>query len=80
MADKTVKSVITPNDQFIRDVFSRTKAYYLDIYQREYKWQKTNVETLLNDIDVHFNLHSRDKSEPKDIRAGMCLSILSLII
>ncbi|MEZ4711657.1 MAG: DUF262 domain-containing protein [Caldilineaceae bacterium] len=71
MSDVTVKSVITPNDQFIRAVFSRTKAYFIDIYQREYKWQKTNVETLLNDIEVRFGLHKRSKVEPKDIQADV---------
>lgn len=68
MRDTTIRSVITPNDQFIRAVFSRTKAYYIDIYQREYKWQKVNVETLLNDIEVRFGLHLRSKTNPKEIQ------------
>ncbi len=65
----TIRSVITPNDQFLRDVFSTAKAYYIDIYQREFKWNKENVETLLNDIGVQFELYERTKTEPKEIQA-----------
>ena len=67
--ESTVRSVITPNDQFLRAVFSSTKAYYIDIYQREYKWTIENVKTLLNDIEVRFGQHSRTKTVPKDIQS-----------
>ncbi len=67
--ETTIRSVITPNDQFLRTVFSSTKAYYIDIYQREYKWDTENVKTLLNDIDVRFEQHSRTKTAPKDIQS-----------
>ncbi|MCB0556896.1 MAG: DUF262 domain-containing protein [Phaeodactylibacter sp.] len=71
MTGITIKSVITPNDQFIRTVFSRAKAYYIDIYQREYKWRKSNVETLLNDIEVRFDMHAREEVDPKKIQADV---------
>ena len=67
--ESTVRSVITPNDQFLRAVFSSTKAYYIDIYQREYKWTIENVKTLLNDIEVRFGQHSRTKTVSKDIQS-----------
>lgn len=66
--EKTIRSVITPNDQVLRQVFSISKAYYIDIYQREYKWTKENVETLLQDIEVRFEQHQRSKTEPQDIQ------------
>jgi uncharacterized protein with ParB-like and HNH nuclease domain len=69
MEGKTIRTVITPNDQFLRQVFSVSKAYYIDIYQREYKWTKENVETLLKDIEVNFEQHPRSKSDPKEIQA-----------
>lgn len=53
--DQIVRSVITPNDQFLRTVFSNQKAYYIDIYQREYKWKPANVITLLQDIQSRFD-------------------------
>lgn len=71
MSDSTIRSVITPNDKFIRDVFSWSKSYYIDIYQREYRWQKVNVETLLNDIEVRFNQYSLSKTELKEIEADV---------
>lgn len=69
--ETTVKNVITPNDQFIRDVFSRTKAYHIDIYQREYKWSKEEVDALLSDIELRFRLHQRTKTAPKEIQADV---------
>lgn len=68
MSEKTIKNVITPNDLFIRDVFSRSKAFHIDIYQREYKWSKDQVEALLNDIELRFNIHNQTKSAPKEIQ------------
>ncbi|MBL6972565.1 MAG: DUF262 domain-containing protein [Desulfobacterales bacterium] len=65
--ETTVKNVITPNDQVVRDVFSRTKAYHIDIYQREYKWSNDQVEALLNDIEVRFGLHERKKTDAREI-------------
>jgi len=69
--ETTIRSVITPNDQFLRAVFSSTKAYYIDIYQREYKWDTENVKTLLNDIEIRFGQHDRTKTAPKDIQSDV---------
>ncbi|MDD5509683.1 MAG: DUF262 domain-containing protein [Dehalococcoidales bacterium] len=67
--EATVRSVITPNDQFLRSVFNTAKAYFIDIYQREYKWTPDNVKTLLNDIEVQFGINQRTNTEPKQIQA-----------
>ena len=64
----TMGSVITPNDQVLRTVFSLPKSYHIDIYQREYKWTKRYVETLLKDIEVQFEMHQRTKNEPREIQ------------
>ena len=66
--EPTLRSVITPNDQFIRRVFEAARAYFIDIYQREYKWTIENVKTLLNDIEVQFGMHQRTKTNPKEIQ------------
>ena len=71
MDEKTIRSVITPNDQFLRAVFSTSKAYYIDIYQREYKWTAENVRTLLDDIAIRFGQHNRTKIEPRGIQADV---------
>jgi len=67
--EPTVRSVITPNDQFLRNVFNTPKAYFIDIYQREYKWTVENVKTLLNDIEVQFEINQRTKTEPREVQA-----------
>jgi uncharacterized protein with ParB-like and HNH nuclease domain len=69
MSERTIRSVITPNDQFLRTVFSVPKSYFIDIYQREYKWTPENVDTLLRDIESHFITGSRDKTDPREIQA-----------
>ncbi len=45
---------ITPVPQNIEQVFSSTN-YYIDFYQRQYKWNKEPVERLLDDIFYKFN-------------------------
>ncbi len=64
----TVRNLITPHDQNIRMVFNATRSYYIDIYQREYKWTDVQVKTLLNDLEVRFELGPRGKSSPKEIQ------------
>ena len=71
MIETTIRSVITPNDKFVRSVFEMSKAYLIDIYQREYRWQKENVETLLNDIEIRFSQHPRKQIDPKAIQADV---------
>ncbi len=64
----TVQKLITPHDQFIRSVFNTQRSYYIDIYQREYKWTSEQVKTLLNDLEVRFELGKREKVAPKEIQ------------
>ena len=69
MADPTsIRSLITPQDQTLRTVFNAQRSYFIDIYQREYKWTKENVKTLLDDIGVRFSQHIRTDTQPKEIQ------------
>jgi len=70
MADNQIitRNIVTPYDQCLRQVFSMVKPYFIDIYQREYKWEKEKVETLLKDIEVQFESNHRTKTEPKEIQ------------
>ncbi|THU41183.1 DUF262 domain-containing protein [Niastella caeni] len=45
---------IAPVPQNIEQVFSST-TYYIDFYQRQYKWNREPVERLLDDIFYKFN-------------------------
>ena len=69
--EKTIRNVITPNDQFLRTVFSTSKAYFIDIYQREYKWTPENVQTLLLDIETRFSTGKFDQIDPEKIQAAV---------
>jgi len=53
---------VQPNKQNIKEVFSGT-VYYIDFYQRQYKWGGEPVKKLLDDIFYKFNIeHSRLKT------------------
>lgn len=45
---------ITPDKQNIDALFSKT-TYYIDFYQRDYKWSAPPVKRLLEDILFKFN-------------------------
>ncbi len=63
-----IRSLITPNGQTMYKVFSNTNRYYIDIYQRDYKWDKNQVETLLQDIELRFNLSKVRNIEPNQVK------------
>lgn len=65
---KTIEKLITPDGKTLYNVFNSHNAYYIDIYQRDYKWTPENVDTLLNDIEVRFETGIRTKTEPSDIQ------------
>lgn len=50
----------------VRELFTGRK-YRLDYYQREYTWNKTNLEDLLNDLTNKFSSEFEDEYELKDI-------------
>lgn len=66
-----IESLIIPDGKTLNDVFQKKERYLIDIYQRDYKWEKNQVETLLKDIELRFNLTERKNLEPKDIKSDM---------
>ncbi len=62
------QSLITPKDITLRSVFGEQRSYFIDIYQREYKWKGTQVKTLLTDIDTRFAQYDRPQTHPEDIK------------
>lgn len=63
-----IESLITPNGKTIGDVFEKQERYFIDIYQRDFKWEKSQIETLLRDIEIRFNLTNRRNLEPRKIK------------
>lgn len=56
-------SEIAPEKQNIDTLFSTT-SYFIDFYQREYKWGEDEVRTLLDDIFLKFNTDYDPNLEP----------------
>jgi uncharacterized protein with ParB-like and HNH nuclease domain len=58
---------VTPDKQNIDRLFSNI-SYYIDFYQRQYKWTKEPVERLLDDIFYKFNLeYAKFKDNDTDL-------------
>ncbi len=53
---------IQSTSRTIQDLFG-TK-YYIDFYQRDYKWQQEHVETLLNDVFFRFESDYKPQVDP----------------
>jgi uncharacterized protein with ParB-like and HNH nuclease domain len=62
---------IAPIPQNIEQVFSST-TYYIDFYQRKYKWNKERVKLLIDDITYKFNQDYQkiDSSIPAEWAGG----------
>ncbi|MFW6015770.1 MAG: DUF262 domain-containing protein, partial [bacterium] len=56
---------IVPQRMDINQVFSSSK-YYIDFYQREYKWTKSHVDSLLDDIFYRFDLEYDKDKDPTE--------------
>lgn len=56
---------ISPDKQNIDSVFSNT-TYYIDFYQRQYKWNEEPVKRLLDDVFYRFNEEYK-KNKDSDI-------------
>lgn len=57
---------IAPDKQNVEKVFSGIN-YYIDFYQREYKWSEANINSLLDDIFYKFN---QDYEKNQEIEAN----------
>ncbi len=65
---ETIRKIITPDEKILRTIFENPKSYYIDIYQREYKWKIEQVSTLLDDIEIRFYQNNRNEIEPDSIK------------
>lgn len=68
MESQIIERLITPDGKTINDVFQKKDRYFIDIYQRDYKWERSQVETLLKDIELRFNLTRRNTTDPTKIK------------
>lgn len=59
-------SAITPHYRTIQELL-QGRSFAIDEYQREYKWEKKNIEDLLNDLQAKFFAHYQAGHETKDV-------------
>ena len=55
-------STITPHYRTIQQLL-QSQSFSIDEYQREYKWEKENIEELLNDLQAKFNSDYKPSDE-----------------
>src|SRR4051812_25519502 len=55
---------ITPHYRSIKELL-QTRSFGIDEYQREYKWDSSNVEELVNDLLAKFESSYRPGDEPR---------------
>jgi len=64
---------VSPDKQNIDSVFSNT-TYFIDFYQRDYRWTEEPVKRLLDDIFFRFREHysqSKDKDPSREVIASL---------
>ncbi len=55
---------IQPIKRKIEEIFSVSQPYYIDFYQRDYKWVKEHIEKLLEDLFYRFELEYKGNIDP----------------
>jgi uncharacterized protein with ParB-like and HNH nuclease domain len=59
-------SAITPYYRTIKELL-KGRSFSIDEYQREYKWEKKNIEDLLNDLQAKFFAHYQPGHETEKV-------------
>ncbi len=55
---------IQPIKRKIEEIFSVSQPYYIDFYQRDYKWVKEHIQKLLEDLFYRFELEYKGNIDP----------------
>ena len=55
---------IQPIKRTIEDIFRVSRPYYIDFYQRDYKWGKEHIDKLLEDLFYRFELEYNENIDP----------------
>ena len=62
-------STITPQFRSVKDLL-QTQSFSIDEYQREYKWEKGNIDELLTDLQDKFLSCYREGDETSRVKIG----------
>jgi len=55
-------SAITPHYRNVQQLL-QSQSFSIDEYQREYKWEKENIDELLSDLQAKFLSHYKPRDE-----------------
>jgi len=58
--------IIDANDRSVRQVLDKIK-YTIDVFQREYKWERKHMEQLINDLTIKFLVNYKDTHTREDV-------------
>jgi len=58
---------IEAQDKTVRQVLDKTK-YTIDVFQREFRWERRHIEQLLSDLTTRFLANYREDHERKDVQ------------
>lgn len=59
-------SVIVPHYRNVKDLL-QSRSFSIDEYQREYKWEKENIDELLSDLQAKFFSHYKPGDETRAV-------------
>lgn len=59
-------SIITPHYRSVQQLL-QSQSFSIDEYQREYKWEKENIDELLSDLQAKFFSHYKPGDETKAV-------------
>lgn len=57
-------STITPHYRSVQQLL-QSQSFAIDEYQREYKWEKENIEELLSDLQAKFLATTSQATKPQ---------------
>ncbi|WXG46145.1 MAG: DUF262 domain-containing protein [Candidatus Atabeyarchaeum deiterrae] len=58
---------IDANERTVRQLLDKAK-YTVDVFQREYKWERPHIEQLLSDLTGRFTISYRENHQRKDVQ------------
>ena len=58
---------IEAQNKTVRQVLDKTK-YTIDVFQREYKWERRHIEQLMSDLTTRFSTNYKESHERKDVQ------------
>ena len=69
-------STITPHYRNVQQLL-QSQSFSIDEYQREYKWEKENIDELLSDLQGKFFNYYKQGDETSAIREGANKQVIS---